>query len=97
MAFEGLRVLSLESRRAKEMETLIRREGGDPFIAPSVQERALHDHGEALQFIDRLDAGDFDLLVCTTGAGLAFLREIAQAAGDAVFGKTLPEACARPS
>jgi len=40
MPFGGLRVLSLESRRAKEMEALIRREGGEPFVAPSVEERA---------------------------------------------------------
>ena len=79
MPFGGLRVLSLESRRAKEMETLIRREGGDPFVAPSVQERALDDHREALGFVDRLEAGEFDLVVCMTGAGLAFLRDLAAA------------------
>jgi uroporphyrinogen-III synthase len=77
MPFGGLKVLSLESRRAKEMETLIRREGGDPFVAPSVQERALDDHREAIGFVDRLHAGEFDLVVCMTGAGLAFLRDLA--------------------
>jgi uroporphyrinogen-III synthase len=75
MSFAGLRVLSLESRRAKEMEALIRREGGDPFIALSVQERALDDHGEAIRFVERLEAGDFDLVVIMTGTGLAFLRD----------------------
>jgi len=79
MPFGGLKVLSLESRRAKEMETLIRREGGDPFVAPSVEERALDDHRGALEFVDRLDAGEFDLVVCMTGAGLAFLRDLAAA------------------
>jgi uroporphyrinogen-III synthase len=79
MPFGGLKVLSLESRRAKEMETLIRREGGDPFVAPSVQERALDDHRAALEFVDRLAAGEFDLVVCMTGAGLAFLRDLAAA------------------
>jgi uroporphyrinogen-III synthase len=79
MPFGGLKVLSLESRRAKEMETLIRREGGDPFIAPSVQERALDDHREALGFVDRLQAGEFDLVICMTGAGLSFLRDLALA------------------
>jgi len=76
MPFAGLRVLSLESRRAKEMETLIRREGGDPFVAPSVQERALDDSGAALRFIERLEAGEFDMVICMTGAGLAFLRDL---------------------
>ena len=70
MPFAGLRVLSLESRRAKEMEGMILRLGGDAFVAPSVQERALDDHGEALRFIDRLEAGEFDLLVCMTGTGM---------------------------
>lgn len=81
MGFDGLKVLSLESRRAKEMETLIRREGGDPFVAPSVQERALEDQTEALEFIHRLKAREFDLLVCMTGAGLDFLKELAIAKG----------------
>ena len=75
MPFAGLRVLSLEGRRAKEMETLIRREGGDPFVAPSVQERALDDSGEAIRFVERLEAGEFDMVICMTGAGLAFLRD----------------------
>ena len=75
MSFAGLRVLSLESRRAKEMETLIRREGGDPYVAPSVQERALENHGEASQFLARLEAGEFDMLICMTGTGLAVFRD----------------------
>jgi len=75
MPFSGLRVLSLESRRAKEMEMLIRREGGVPFVAPSVQERALEDQGEAFQFLERFEAGEFDMLVCMTGTGLAFFRD----------------------
>src|ERR1019366_7788145 len=87
MSFGGLKVLSLESRRAKEMETLIRREGGEPFVAPSVQERALDDHLGALDFIGRLEAGEFDLLVCMTGAGLSFLRDLA--AADSATGSTL--------
>jgi len=75
MQFAGLRVLSLESRRAKEMEALIRREGGDPFVAPSVQERALDDHGEAIRFVERLEANEFDMVIVMTGTGLAFLRD----------------------
>jgi len=76
MSFSGLRVLSLESRRAKDMETLILRQQGVPFVAPSVQERSVEDHSIAFQFVERLEAGDFDMVVCMTGAGLAFLRDI---------------------
>jgi len=76
MPFAGLRVLSLESRRAKEIEALIRKEGGDPFVAPSVQERALDDSGEAIRFVERLEAGEFEMVICMTGVGLAFLRDL---------------------
>lgn len=58
---------------------MILRLGGNAFVAPSVQERALEDHQEALRFIDRLEACEFDLLICMTGAGLAFLRDLAAA------------------
>src|SRR6185295_10296394 len=75
MPFAGLRILSLESRRAKEMEALIRREGGDPFLALSVQERALDDHGDAIRFLERLEADEFDMVIVMTGTGLAFLRD----------------------
>ncbi|MBV8847659.1 MAG: uroporphyrinogen-III synthase [Bryobacterales bacterium] len=79
MSFAGLRVLSLESRRAKEIEAFIRRLQGDPFVAPSVQERALEEHGEVVHFVQRLERGEFDMLICMTGAGLEFLREAAAA------------------
>ena len=57
------------------MEALIRREGGDPFLAPSVQERALDDNGDAIRFVERLEAGEFDMVIVMTGTGLAFLRD----------------------
>ena len=75
MSFDGLRVLSLESRRAKEMEALIRRWNGEPFVAPSVQERAIDSHAEALAWAASLIAGEFDLVLFTTGVGLAYLRD----------------------
>ena len=58
---------------------MIRRLDGDAFVAPSVQERALEDHSEALGFVARLESGEFDLVICMTGAGLAFLRDIVAA------------------
>src|ERR1700733_1049835 len=76
MSFAGLRVLSLESRRAKEIEAQIRRLDGHAFVAPSVQERAIEDHGDAVRFVERLEAGEFDLVIFMTGAGLAFLRDV---------------------
>ena len=44
-------------------------------MAPSVQERALDDPGEAMRFLERLESGEFDLVICMTGTGLAFLRD----------------------
>lgn len=79
MPFDGLRVLSLESRRANEIEAMIRRLDGDAFVAPSVQERALEDHRDAIRFVEQLEADQFDLVVCMTGAGLAFLRDVVAA------------------
>jgi len=74
--FEGLRVLSLESRRADVMEEAIRRYGGVPFVAPSVKEIPFDQHEEAYSWAERLFAGDFDLVVLMTGVGLTFLRDV---------------------
>jgi len=76
MSFEGLRVLSLESRRAKDIESLILRQSGIPFVAPSVKERAIEDHSSAFRFGEQLEADAFNLLICMTGSGLAFLRDV---------------------
>lgn len=76
MPFDGLRVLTLESRRAQEIATLISRQGGISFVAPSVKERALEDHSIAFHFLEQLEAGTFDLVICMTGVGLTFLRDI---------------------
>lgn len=75
MPFAGLRVVSLESRRAADMETLILREGGVPFVAPSVKEEAVDGSGVAIQFVEQLERGEFDMVVCMTGVGLAVLRD----------------------
>ena len=44
----GLKVVSFESRRAKEMAELIRRYGGEPIIAPSMREVPLGENRVAL-------------------------------------------------
>jgi uroporphyrinogen-III synthase len=75
MSFAGLRVLSLESRRAKEMEALIVREGGVPFVAPSVKERAVDDEQAAFRFVEQLEADEFEMVICETAVGLGLLRD----------------------
>jgi uroporphyrinogen-III synthase len=80
MPFGGLRVLSLESRRAAEIEALIRKQGGEPLVAPSVQERALDDaHTDAFRLLTALEDGSCDLLVLMTGVGLSFWRGVVAA------------------
>lgn len=76
VGFGGLRVLSLESRRAESMEQLIRHHSGEPFVAPSVREIPFEQHDDVYRWAERLFAGDFDLMVLMTGAGLTFLRDV---------------------
>ena len=76
MQFDGLRVLSLESRRSAEIEKLIRARGGDPFVAPSMREIPLQDNPEAFAFATRLFAGEFDMVILLTGVGSRLLNQI---------------------
>src|SRR5580658_8835083 len=95
MPFDGLRVLSLESRRATEMERLIRNQGGEPFIAPSMRERALEDNPRAFEFAERLFRGEFQMVILLTGVGTRLLGQAlatrwpANAFPDALRGVTV--------
>jgi len=73
MSFAGQRILSLESRRAPEMATLISRHDGIPVVAPSVKEKAVTEADEAVRFIGDLEADAYDMVICMTGVGLSFL------------------------
>jgi uroporphyrinogen-III synthase len=72
-SFNGLRVLALESRRAREIAKLIENLGGVPIVAPSLREVALESNQEALEFARNLLAGDVDMVVFTTGVGVRAL------------------------
>jgi uroporphyrinogen-III synthase len=76
MAFDGLRVLSLESRRCAEIEKLIRARGGDAFVAPSMREIPLRDNPQAFQFLEDLRRGNFDMVVFLTGVGARLLNQV---------------------
>jgi len=76
MPFDGLRVVSFESRRAAEMGELIRKQGGDPFIAPSMRETPIENNPEAFEFAERLFAGEFDLMIFLTGVGTRALDKV---------------------
>lgn len=76
--FEGLCVLALESRRAREMAKLIANFDGVPMVAPSVKEIPLESNQEALEFARKLAAGQFDMVIFTTGAGVRALAAAVQ-------------------
>ena len=71
----GLKVVSFESRRAKEMAELIRRYGGEPILAPSMREVALGENRAALDFLPELEAGEFDVVILMTGVGTRTLNQ----------------------
>ena len=80
--FDGLRVLSFESRRAKEIAQLITKSGGIPLVAPSTREvpenRPAPNEDEA-QLIRGILDHKFDAVIFTTGVGSRALIDAAQA------------------
>lgn len=70
-----LRVLSLESRRADEMRSLIERHGGIPTVAPSMREVPLEENPAAFAFGEQLFARLVDVVVFMTGVGATALME----------------------
>ncbi len=76
--FAGLRVLSLESRRATEMAKLIETYGGVPIVAPSMREVPLETNTEAQDFARKLLAGELDVVVLLTGVGTRALTRVAE-------------------
>ncbi len=83
--FGGLRVLSLESRRAKEMAQLIANNGGNPIVAPSTREVPEGPNDDELKFASGLLADEFGVVIFLTGVGT---RHLAQAI-DAVCPRDL--------
>lgn len=75
-SFSGLRVLSLESRRAKEVAKLIKTYGGEPFVVPAMREIPLESNQPALDFVASVIAGEIDLVVFFTGQGVRTLMQI---------------------
>ena len=74
----GLRVLSLESRRAAEMAKLIENYGGEAVVAPSMREVPLETNTEALAFARALAAGEFDIVIFLTGVGTRALARVVE-------------------
>jgi uroporphyrinogen-III synthase len=69
-------VLSLESRRSNEIERLIRTQGGEPFVAPSMREVRLADNPQAFAFAEKLFRGEFEMMILLTGVGTRLLNDV---------------------
>jgi len=88
--FGGLKVTSFESRRAKEIEKLIRYHGGVPRIAPSMREIPLSESTDALKFAKNLIGEKFDIVILMTGVGTrALLKAVTTKYTEKEFIKAL--------
>src|SRR5919197_5608347 len=76
--FDGLCVLSLESRRASELATLIRTFGGRPLAARALREVPLESNRAAYDFALALERAEFDIVIFLTGVGVRALLEAIQ-------------------
>jgi uroporphyrinogen-III synthase len=76
--FQGLTVLTLESRRGQEIIRLIETYGGKAFHAPAMREVPLSSNLEALKFADGLFEGKFDAVVFLTGVGARALCKVVE-------------------
>lgn len=76
--FHGLRVLTLETRRATEIAKLIRACGGEPLVVPAMREIPLESNHAALEFADAIMRGEIDMVIFETGVGVQLLLKIAQ-------------------
>lgn len=81
-SFDGLRVLSLETRRAREVEKLIRAYNGEPLVVPSMREVPLASNSACIDFGRQLLRGDFDAIVFMTGVGVQKMMEVLSSAFD---------------
>ncbi|GGG91947.1 uroporphyrinogen-III synthase [Silvibacterium dinghuense] len=80
--FDGLRVLSLETRRAREVEKLIRAYSGDPLVVQSMREIPLSSNTACIEFGKRLLAGEYDVVIFMTGVGVSKMMEVLSTSFD---------------
>jgi uroporphyrinogen-III synthase len=77
--FNGVRVLSFESRRAKEIAQLISNNGGVPTVAPSTREVPSPPSEDEIKLIHGLLKHEFDAIIFMTGVGARALVQAAEA------------------
>ena len=85
-----MRVISFESRRAREIGLLIEKSGGEAVIAPAVREVPVEDNADAFDFAQRLFRDEFDMMILLTGVGAKALdKVIASRHGEMAFREAL--------
>lgn len=72
-SFDGLAVAALESRRSEEMQRMIAKFGGRPFVSPSMREIPIEHNREAIEFANRVIIGEFGVVIFLTGVGFKHL------------------------
>lgn len=68
-SFDGLAVAALESRKADDMQRMIAKFGGRPFVSPSMREIPIEENAEAVDFAYRVMTGEINVVVILTGVG----------------------------
>ena len=71
--FGGLRIASLESRRADDMARLITRHGGVAHVSPSMREVPIKPNRPAIDFAYAVMTGHISAVILLTGVGFRFL------------------------
>ncbi|TWT96425.1 uroporphyrinogen decarboxylase [Neorhodopirellula pilleata] len=71
--FNGLRIASLESRRAADMARMIAKFGGEPCVSPSMREVPIEPNRPAIDFAYRIITGEIPIVVLMTGVGFRYL------------------------
>src|ERR1700733_4481847 len=73
--FGNLRVLSLESRRSREMGLLIANHGGQATVVASTREVPSGPNAEESAFAKGLVQGEFQVVIFMTGGGTRALAQ----------------------
>jgi uroporphyrinogen-III synthase len=76
-SFKGARVLILESRRAREMASIVTAYAGVPISAPSMREVPLESNTEAAAAARTLIGGGFEYVLLLTGVGTRAWLDVA--------------------
>jgi uroporphyrinogen-III synthase len=74
----GAKVVLLEARMNSELANLVRRHGGEPVSVPAVRETTADCGPEVAALIDRLSAGELELVIFQTGVGVTTLIDEAE-------------------